>query len=103
MQHWVTILGIIAGILSTSSFLPQLRKSLREGDQQAISRRMYLITVCAFTLWTIYGWMLGSAPMVVFNLISLGLSGAILLLKMRAMRRKRGRPQSGGGRVTASM
>lgn len=87
MQHWVTILGTVAGILSTASFLPQLRRSWREGDQQAISRRMYLITVCAFTLWTVYGWMLGSAPMVIFNAISLGLSGAILMLKLRAQPR----------------
>jgi MtN3 and saliva related transmembrane protein len=93
MQHlafpWATILGTVAGILSTISFIPQLRRSLRQGDQQAISQRMYLITVAAFTLWSAYGWMIGSAPMVVFNLISLGLSGAILGLKLRAVRRKR--------------
>ncbi|HEY6434367.1 MAG TPA: SemiSWEET transporter [Acetobacteraceae bacterium] len=89
MQHTATILGVIAGLCSTSSFVPQLVKSWREGDTQSISRRMYLITVAAFTLWTLYGWMIGSAPVVIFNLISLCLSGAILLLKLRARRRGR--------------
>jgi MtN3 and saliva related transmembrane protein len=87
MQHAATILGVIAGLCSTSSFVPQLLKSWREADTQSISRRMYLITVAAFTLWTLYGWMIGSAPVVIFNLISLFLSGAILLLKLRAQRR----------------
>ena len=45
---------------------------------------MYPITVGAFTLWTIYGWLIGSAPVVIFNFLSLCLSAAILVLTLRA-------------------
>ncbi len=87
MSHLATILGVIAGLFSTSSFVPRLLKSWRQDDTQAVSRRMYLITVGAFTMWTIYGWLIGSAPVVIFNLLSLGLSAAILVLTLRARRR----------------
>jgi MtN3 and saliva related transmembrane protein len=91
MQSWITpALGTVAGILSTASFVPQVLKAWREGDTHAISKRMYLVTVSAFTMWTIYGFLLGSVPLIVFNLLSLGLSGSILALKLRNQRRSSG-------------
>jgi MtN3 and saliva related transmembrane protein len=86
-----TIIGFIAGILSTMSFAPQVYKAWREGTQ-SISLRMYMITVTSFTLWTIYGLLLKSAPLIIFNALSLVMSGAILVLKLR--NRKRDKPIS---------
>ena len=52
MEHRLpTVLGSIAGLLSTSSFVPQVMKAIREGDTAAISKRMYMVTVTAFVLW----------------------------------------------------
>jgi MtN3 and saliva related transmembrane protein len=88
MQSWIVpALGTVAGILSTASFVPQVVKAWREGDTHAISKRMYLVTVSAFTMWTIYGYLLGSWPLIVFNLLSLGLSSSILFLKLRNQHR----------------
>ncbi|MBB3017186.1 MtN3 and saliva related transmembrane protein [Microvirga lupini] len=84
MEGWLpTILATIAGILSTSSFVPQVLKAWRERDTRAISKHMYMVTVTAFVLWTIYGFMIGSWPIMIFNLLSLGLSATILILKIR--------------------
>ena len=84
MSDWLpTILGTVAGLLSTASFAPQVLKAWRERDTAAISKRMYMVTVTAFVLWSIYGFLLGSVPLIVFNLLSLGLSGTILALKLR--------------------
>jgi MtN3 and saliva related transmembrane protein len=77
-----TIIGFVAGILSTVSFGPQVYKAWREGTQ-SISLRMYLITVTSFTLWTTYGLLLKSAPLIIFNALSLGMSGTILAMKLR--------------------
>jgi MtN3 and saliva related transmembrane protein len=89
MADWLpTVLAIIAGILSTSSFVPQVIKAWRERDTAAISKHMYMVTVTAFVLWSIYGFLIGSWPIVVFNLLSLGLSGIILGLKIRNDREK---------------
>jgi MtN3 and saliva related transmembrane protein len=90
MEAWLpTALGTVAGLLSTSSFVPQVLKAWREGDTDAISKRMYMVTVTAFVLWTTYGFVLGSLPLIVFNALSLVLSGTILFLKLRNDRRGR--------------
>jgi MtN3 and saliva related transmembrane protein len=84
MSEWLpTILATIAGILSTASFVPQVLKAWRERDTAAISKRMYMVTVTAFTLWSAYGFLIGNMPLIVFNLLSLCLSGTILFLKIR--------------------
>jgi MtN3 and saliva related transmembrane protein len=89
MEGWLpTILGTAAGLLSTSSFVPQVLKAWREGNTEAISKRMYIVTVSAFVLWTTYGFVIGSLPIIVFNLLSLALSATILLLKLRSGGRK---------------
>jgi len=105
MSSWLpTILATVAGILSTASFVPQVLKAWRERDTAAISKRMYLVTVTAFTLWSIYGFMIGSWPLIIFNLLSLGLSGSILLLKIRNERHETPdeAPKPGGTPAPAS-
>jgi MtN3 and saliva related transmembrane protein len=83
-----TLVGLVAGLCSTSSFIPQVLKAWREGDTEAISKRMYIVTVSAFSLWIAYGVMIESWPIIVFNIASLLLSGAILVLKLRQSRQE---------------
>ena len=87
---WGVAIGTVAGILSTTSFVPQVLKAWREGTD-SISQRMYMVTVSAFTLWTIYGFVIESWPVVVFNALSLMLSGTILFLKLRGRAPQRAR------------
>jgi MtN3 and saliva related transmembrane protein len=89
MEGWLlsTVLGSIAGLLSTASFVPQVVKAIREGDTGAISKRMYIVTVTAFVLWIAYGFVISALPLIIFNSLSLFLSGTILFLKMRNDRR----------------
>lgn len=82
-----SLVGMVAGLCSTSSFVPQVVKAWREGDTEAISKRMYVVTVSAFSLWIVYGVMIGSWPIIAFNIASLLLSGAILVLKVRTSRK----------------
>jgi len=89
-------LGMVAGVLSTTSFVPQVKKAWQEGTE-SVSKRMYVVTVAAFVLWTTYGFLLGSLPLILFNVLSLCLSGAILFLKIRSERRCEGEAQHGGG------
>ena len=87
---WATVLGIVAGICSTISFVPQVIKAWRENETEAISKRMYFVTVTAFVPWTIYGFAIGSLPIIIFNILSLVLSGTILILKLRNQRQGEG-------------
>jgi MtN3 and saliva related transmembrane protein len=78
-----TGLGFVAGLLSTSSFVPQLLKAWKESDLSGISPHMYVVNLCSFTLWTTYGTLIGSLPVIVFNALCFMLSAAILILKLR--------------------
>ena len=82
-EWWITILGTAAGLLTTGSFVPQVVKAWREGDTNALSLRMYLVMTAAFALWLGYGVVIGSWPVIVFNVCNLALSAAILRLKLR--------------------
>ena len=84
-EYLPNAIGFVAGILSTTSFAPQVFKAWREGTQ-SISLHMYMITVTSFALWTTYGLLLKSAPLVIFNALSLLMSGTILVLKARNFR-----------------
>ena len=65
------LVGTIAGVCSTSSFIPQVIKVWRDKDTEAISKKMYVVTVTAFSLWIVYG-LIGSMPIIVFNITELG-------------------------------
>ena len=90
-QIAVNGVGVAAALCSMGSFLPQVAKIWRERDASAVSLRMYVVTVTGFGLWTAYGVLLGSWPLIGSNLISLGLSAAILVLKLRFDRNEKGR------------
>ncbi|HEY1752388.1 MAG TPA: SemiSWEET transporter [Caulobacteraceae bacterium] len=95
----VTVVGAGAALCSTVSFVPQLAKLWREKTGEAVSLPMYVLTVTAFSLWSAYGFMLSSWPLVVSNLVSLALSSAILVLKWRYLRRSGS--QAGEARASA--
>ncbi|HTI67452.1 MAG TPA: SemiSWEET transporter [Caulobacteraceae bacterium] len=79
----IDAVGVAAALCSMSSFVPQVVKIWRERDAGGVSLRMYVVTVTGFGLWTAYGMMLGSWPLVGSNATCLGLSAAILALKVR--------------------
>ncbi|WP_091735113.1 SemiSWEET family sugar transporter [Phenylobacterium immobile] len=77
------LIGTAAAFCSMSSFVPQLAKIWRERDASQISLRMYLVTVTGFILWTAFGALTKSWPIVGSNLVCLMLSAAILVLRLR--------------------
>jgi len=77
------LVGIAAALCSIGSFAPQAVKIMRERRAAGVSLRMYAVTVTGFALWTIYGFLLKSWPLIVSNLASLGLSGLVLGLTLR--------------------
>jgi MtN3 and saliva related transmembrane protein len=84
----VTIIGSLAAICSTTSFVPQAWKIIRTRDTSSLSARMYAVTVTGFSLWLAYGIMLGEWPLIVTNAICLALSAFILLMRMLPQRKK---------------
>ena len=88
MTDYATIVGGIAAVLSTVSFVPQATKIIRSRDTSGISTGMYLVTVAGFTLWTAYGAMQTAWPIIASNSICLILSAFILTMKLLPQREK---------------
>jgi MtN3 and saliva related transmembrane protein len=83
MPNMADLIGTGAAICSMVSFTPQIAKIWREKDASSVSLRMYLVTVTGFALWTVYGVLTHSWPVIGSNTVCLVLSGVILALKLR--------------------
>ena len=88
MTDYATVVGGVAAVLSTVSFVPQATKIIRSRDTSGISTGMYLVTVAGFTLWTTYGVMQSAWPLIASNGICLILSAFILTMKLLPQREK---------------
>ncbi len=60
-------LGIIAGILTCISMLPQLIKVLKEKNVDDLSPVMLLTLILGLTLWVWYGIMKSEVPIIYSN------------------------------------
>ena len=77
------IIGNIAAMLTSLSFLPQALKTIRSGDTKAISLPMYLMFVVGVSLWLWYGIILWEIPIILANVLTLIFSTMILAVKLR--------------------
>ncbi len=57
--------------------------TIRTRDTRGISRGMYILFTAGVALWLAYGIYLESIPMILANLVTLGLAATVLALKLR--------------------
>lgn len=79
----ITLLGMIAGTLTTIAFLPQLFKVWRSKSAKDISMTWLITFSGGVLLWLIYGLLLGQLPIVLANAVTLGLTWVILGFKLK--------------------
>ena len=79
--------GLVAGLLTTTAFVPQVWKIYRTKSGKDISGRMFSIFSFGIVLWLIYGILLRSLPIILSNAVTLVLSLMILGLKIRYRKR----------------
>ncbi len=77
----INILGLVAGSLTTTAFVPQLLKVWQSKSAKDISYLMFILFIIGIVLWEIYGWEIHSVPVIIFNIITFILGLAILILK----------------------
>jgi len=78
-----TTLGLVAGLLTTVAFLPQVWKVWKSRSARDISLPMYLIFTLGVALWLVYGLMTAALPIIVANAVTLLFAGAVLVMKLR--------------------
>ena len=83
------MIGLLAAILTTVSFLPQTIMVIRTGKTDGISVVMYAMFTLGVSFWLAYGVLSESLPVVLANTITLGFASTILGLKLRSIVRQR--------------
>lgn len=79
----VTIIGLAAACLTTVAFTPQVLKAWRTRSTRDLSLSMYLVLASGIVLWLVYGLMIGDAPLILANTVTLVLVSIILYCKIR--------------------
>ncbi|OGK57034.1 hypothetical protein A3J15_01570 [Candidatus Roizmanbacteria bacterium RIFCSPLOWO2_02_FULL_38_10] len=82
-ENTILLIGYLAAILTTISFIPQALKTIRDKDTKAISLPMYTLFSLGIFLWFIYGIFIKSTPIIFANFITLILTLTICSLKMK--------------------
>ncbi|MEM4056491.1 MAG: SemiSWEET transporter [Thermoplasmatales archaeon] len=81
MNTIVVVIGLVAGTLTTSSFIPQAVKIYLKKKADEISATMFSVILMGMILWILYGYMINSTPVIIANSISGVLCLTILILK----------------------
>ncbi|OJV14837.1 MAG: hypothetical protein BGO21_19335 [Dyadobacter sp. 50-39] len=74
-----TVIGIIAGVLTSASTVPQFIKVLRKRDVSNLSPLMLLVLISGVALWTYYGFLKDELPIILSNGFSVVLNCALLV------------------------
>lgn len=74
-----TIIGIIAGILTSISMVPQLIKIIKEKEVKNISWGMITVLLIGVTLWVFYGILKLEWPIILSNAFSVLVNLTLLI------------------------
>lgn len=78
-----TLIGLMAALCTTVSYIPQLKKCWETGSAGDLSLRMFSILAAGIALWVVYGVLQGDAVIILANSASLVLLAGILYFRLR--------------------
>ena len=76
-------IGLVAGTLTTVSFVPQVVKSWQSRSVRDLSTGMLAAFTTGVCLWTIYGFAIGAISVIVSNVVTFALALALAWMKWR--------------------
>lgn len=81
----IELIGLLAAILTTTAFIPQVYKVIKTKSVKGLSLTTYLIFTTGVLFWLIYGLLKSSISMIIGNGITFFLAFSILyyILKKR--------------------
>ena len=79
----VSAIGILAGICTTISFVPQALKVYKTKDTKSLSLGMFLIFLLGISLWLTYGIILHNTPITIANSITMPMAIYIIIMKIK--------------------
>ena len=82
------LLGIIAGVLTSISMIPQLIKVIREKNVEDISLLMLLVLISGLSLWVWYGFVKDELPIILSNACAVLVNLSLLVCYIKYNKRK---------------
>ena len=76
-------LGYLAGFLTTVALVPQVIKTWKTKSADDFSLAMLLIWCTGLVCWIAYGFIMEADPIILWNLASILMAGAILVMKLK--------------------
>jgi len=80
---YVEIIGLIAAVLTTSAFLPQVYRTWKTKDVSGLSLPMLLLFFIGIVLWFVYGIYIESLSMILANAITIVSSFLLVYFKLK--------------------
>lgn len=78
------LIGPVAAILTTASFIPQVIQVLKTKNTEGISLGMYVMFVSGVFLWLIHGIIIQDLPVIVANAVTFVLASIVLYTKIKS-------------------
>ena len=72
-------IGVCAAVLTSLSYIPQVRKAWPRGSTKDLSLHMLIVLTTGLLLWIGYGVMKSDRVIVAANSVGAALSGAVLM------------------------
>jgi len=82
-MDYITIIGLIAGALTTASFFPQVLQIHRTKQTKDLSLPMFIILTIGIFLWLIYGILSKTLPVVMSNTVAFVFCSYIVIMKIK--------------------
>lgn len=84
-MEWI---GIVAGVLTAVSMLPQLIKVIKEKHVEDLSVVMLLVLVAGLSMWVMYGFIRKDPPLIYTNMFSIAVNLALIFFRVKYSRKK---------------
>lgn len=84
-MEWI---GIVAGVLTAISMLPQLVKVVKEKHVEDLSIAMLLSLIAGLVLWVVYGFIRKDQPLIYTNIFSVAVNLALIFFRVKYSRKK---------------
>jgi MtN3 and saliva related transmembrane protein len=69
-MEWTKLIGLVAGICTSCSMIPQIVKTIKEKKAEDVSLGMLLVLFTGVVLWIVYGFKKSDVPIIGTNIFS---------------------------------
>ena len=82
-MNWIKIIGLVAGLCTATSLLPQVVKTFKEKKAEQVSLFMLVVLLSGQILWIVYGVAKSDIPIIATNSFSLLVDILMIVLRIK--------------------